>query len=555
MGCNSSKPAVATSAPQSASTTPPVVEQRPVVVEQEAPKPEEPPKEPEPVKEPEPIKEPVKEEAPKKKKKVKVPFQGFRGEIDKDAHCGFKICPDMPFLEVSDAGQARFSLPEEALTHVPSDDAMITKFKNGDWERKIYCNTKLQDEELELLKALQDEAKAAGDPVFSSIAAAGSRYLSTARRNVQKAWTMMQASMAWRREYFSSGPLTDASVAEDIKHGIVYFAGRDYALRPLMVIRANRIPQSWYDNNQIDKIIKVLVFHMEYLARYMIYPGRVENMIALIDLNGLGLTDVPFSALKQVYGVLNNHYGGRLYRLYICNLSWTLKTLSSAVMNLVTDRQRQKLCILGDAKAMKEEFTVHFALHHLEKDLGGTREDIKEFLPFPLLPGPFDKGYNGQPKANAVPDVHKVITRAGVIGRLWNSSWSEADNKKVQYEENAAPVLRKCGAPIPPELQEDEEEEEEEEAPAPAPQEKIPAQGVQEKPKEVQSLSLPVENRSLRTTGDGIKDQAQTLVIPDSQSPFGDEDPISRNVEDSAVDANSIGICGIFNCSPVSSTK
>merc|ERR1712039_268492 len=158
--------------------------------------------------------------------------------------------------------------------------------------------------------------------------------------------------VAWRKEFFAKGPLTADDVMEDMKHGIVYFCGRDFSLRPCLVIRANRIPKQWYANNELDRFIRLLVFNMEYLQRYMFVPSRVENITVLIDLNGMGITDVPMTALKDVYKILNSHYGGRLYRLYNTNHSWMLKPISSAVMALVTDRQRQKLCIVTSDKEM-----------------------------------------------------------------------------------------------------------------------------------------------------------------------------------------------------------
>jgi hypothetical protein len=375
---------------------------------------------------------------------------GFLGGIASDYHCGFKITAEPEFLRCSESKQAAFSLPAECLTHVPEPDQVITTFKTGDQERKISCNIKISDAEMELLKQLQSQA--ADTPIWPSVAVAAVRYISTARKNVEKAWTMMLESIEWKKEFFAKGPLTDELLASDIAHGIMYFSGRDYALRPLLVIRAARIPKRWYEEGAVEKFVRLIAFHMEYLIRYMIVPGRVENIICLIDLNGLGLADVPFSALKQVYSVLNRHYGGRLYRLYICNLSWTLKTLSSAVMNLVTDRQRQKLCILADSAQMKSEFSASFAAHHLETDLGGTRPEIKEFLPFPLLPGPFTKGYSGPPRSDAISNVHKVMTRAGFMGRLWDVTKSDEDNQKIQYEMGSADILRKCGITPPPEI-------------------------------------------------------------------------------------------------------
>lgn len=49
-----------------------------------------------------------------------------------------------------------------------------------------------------------------------------------------------EATQEWRKNYFRGGPITDSSVFEDMKHGIVYFTGRDRDLRPAMVVRGRR---------------------------------------------------------------------------------------------------------------------------------------------------------------------------------------------------------------------------------------------------------------------------------------------------------------------------
>merc|ERR1719210_365753 len=102
--------------------------------------------------------------------------------------------------------------------------------------------------------------------------------------NAVKAVEHMIATQEWRTEYFKDGPIVDDSMKEDLGYGIVYFTGRDQALRPLIVIRACRIPKKWYDENRVDKLVRVLIFHLEYFMRYMIVPGKVENLSVVVDL-------------------------------------------------------------------------------------------------------------------------------------------------------------------------------------------------------------------------------------------------------------------------------
>merc|ERR1719265_3090341 len=118
-------------------------------------------------------------------------------------------------------------------------------------------------------------------------------------------------------------------------------------MRPILIIRAERLPAEWHkDGTGVTRLIKMLVFCMEYLRRYMFVPGKIENIVVLVDLKNLGIADVPIKALKSIYSVLSHHYIVRVYRFYIVNMSYMLGTLVSVVTPILTDRQRQKLNFL-----------------------------------------------------------------------------------------------------------------------------------------------------------------------------------------------------------------
>lgn len=363
---------------------------------------------------------------------------------------GFKVVPEVDAFHCSEEGVAPHSLPIEALTFEPSTDTVITQFRNGDQERKIHCNIRLNDSELDRLTVMRGEARAQGLEFMPSVTAMSTRFLSRARMDPKKAVKLMKETHQWRLTYFqANGPLTDAALKEDFSHGIVYFIGRDSALRPAIVIRAHRIPQLWYKEGCIDKFIKILIYCMEYFLRYMVVPGKVENLNVIVDLAGLGVYQVPLTPLKEVYSVMSHHYIGRVFKFYVCNASRGLYTIAGVAKSILTDRQKQKLNMIEDPKELRQDF----ALHQLEKDLGGSREIVNQFYPFPLVPGPFAAGYAGGPNRDAVPDVHDALTANGAQGRLWDPKHSEEENTRLDYGSKAADVLRKCGLPVPPELQ------------------------------------------------------------------------------------------------------
>lgn len=369
---------------------------------------------------------------------------------------GFSTKSEGPALACKEENVGPFTLPQEALVFQPSGPDTVCEFKNGDKERKIHCNIKLSQQEQEALEGLQKEAANRGLSFLPSITVMATRFLSRARGDPNKALTLMQATQDWRLEYFKAGPVTDAQVFDDLKHGIVYFSGRDSSLRPTIIVRPRRIPQEWYKLKCIDRMIKLLIFCVEYMLYYMLIPGRIENNNIIVDLKGLGITQLPISALSDIYKVMSHHYIGRVFRFYVVNLSGMLNMISGAVTGLLTDRQKQKLCILNKV----EDLGQYFALHQLEEDLGGTAPIIKDFFPFPMPAGPFGEGVKTGARKDAVKGCHRALNQEGKIGHLWDPAKSDQENADVGWSSEAYDIFQKCNMPVPPNCPVPKKEEE-----------------------------------------------------------------------------------------------
>lgn len=372
--------------------------------------------------------------------------QETNDSLGKPTYCGFKAVTEPVVLIVAEENVSPFSLVEEALVYEPPPSKLIGTFKNGDKERKIHCNTKLTDQEVALLAELQRLAREEDKAFYPSLIVLATRYLSRARGDPRKALKLMEETQRWREQYFKAGPIReDASLMEDLSHGVIYFAGRDRDLRPTIVVRANRVPAAWYKGDCVDKVIRMLIFSMEYMLRYMLVPGRVENNNVIVDLKGLSASNVPINALKQVYSVMSLHYMGRVYKFYIVNLSPWLSALTTVAKQILTDRQRQKLVFISKVA----EFSEDFAAHQLETDFGGSRPILNTFYPFQLLPGPFDAGYKGGASQTAVPHVHRSLKAANVVGRLWDPSRSDDANTRLVWNLQAPEILERVGVKVP----------------------------------------------------------------------------------------------------------
>jgi len=361
---------------------------------------------------------------------------------------GFAVTAEDPVtITVEEASIAEFSLPQEMLSFSPPESIVVQQYNNGDQERNIHCNTRLTVEELELLNQVKLLARQQGVSLTPSIAVQATRFLSLARCNPCRALELMVAAQAARETFFQQ-PIVDRDVAEDLNLGFLYICGRDPSLRPIMVVRPARLPQEWIQNNCVDRMLKVVLFQMEYLCKYMFYPGRVENVVLVVDFAGVGISQIPLTLMREIHKVLTYQYPCRLAKVYICNLSGAVKLCFGTAKKILSCRQQQRL-IEVEVSKMSEVI----AASQLEEDLGGVRPVLTTFFPFQLPAGPFEVATSRATEAGPVPprvqNLHSAFTPQGLQGKLWDPRQSDEYNVHVETTAEAASLFERCGVPLP----------------------------------------------------------------------------------------------------------
>mmetsp|Transcript_2129 Transcript_2129/g.5395 ORF Transcript_2129/g.5395 Transcript_2129/m.5395 type:complete len:435 (+) Transcript_2129:120-1424(+) len=362
---------------------------------------------------------------------------------------GFDAVPEVQAVSVKDEHIAAHTLPLEALLLEPARNKTHHHFSSGLVERRLFLNTELEADELQHLEEMRAMAKSRGQVFLPYMTAQANRFLAHSLGNIAKSLETMQSVQEWRMDFFKI-PLASTTMIEDLKHGIVYWCGRDAELRPTLVFRANRIPDEWKRNSSWDKVIGIFIFCLEFCLRYMLVPGKVETWNIIIDLAGMGLRQIPVSALQAIQKKVGSAYPGRINKFYIVRMSKFLTPLVSVGKSMMSERQVQKLAFMKDVSGFADEF----ALSQLEKEFGGTRDEITQFFPFPLLPGPFTAGYSGQPDKKAVPNLHVVMTEACSRGNLWDGSRDPKENKQLPFDPEWAALLAGYGVSVPRRWQE-----------------------------------------------------------------------------------------------------
>mmetsp|Transcript_86132 Transcript_86132/g.230668 ORF Transcript_86132/g.230668 Transcript_86132/m.230668 type:complete len:549 (+) Transcript_86132:135-1781(+) len=341
---------------------------------------------------------------------------------------------------------SQFVFPQELLSFVPRDGDLKQHFKGGDWERKIYCNTALDDQELVKIEEFRQYQKDQKLFLPRSMEARILRYISHTRGDIVKAATAMQETSTWREEFFKKSLSdSDPDLLEALQLGFISFLGRDDGLRPVMFLNV-KVATAHPNVFTPDRCLKLIAFCMEFALRFLFLPGRVESQVVVIDLKDVSMYGFPTSALKPVISLLGKHYVGRLYQMYVVNAPYLVTGLYSVVKPMLSDRQQNKIIFVSNPKTL---FPTLMALHHLYEAYGGTRKESSgHSYPFEFLPGPFTAGYSGGPNPQATPDCHLAVSRETIIGTLRERSMTDAQ-VELPWSAEARVIFEKCGLSPP----------------------------------------------------------------------------------------------------------
>ena len=116
-----------------------------------------------------------------------------------------------------------------------------------------------------------------------------------------------KASYEWLKNYVewrisNIPPVLNDLCEELIRAGFLYIHGRDKKWRPLIVLNPTALLQfKHHDGEKLClEVIKWCVFVIEYMQKNIFLPGQIENYILIVDVNRLGVTEIPKSTLGNL---------------------------------------------------------------------------------------------------------------------------------------------------------------------------------------------------------------------------------------------------------------
>mmetsp|Transcript_11187 Transcript_11187/g.25442 ORF Transcript_11187/g.25442 Transcript_11187/m.25442 type:complete len:647 (-) Transcript_11187:59-1999(-) len=338
-------------------------------------------------------------------------------------------------------------LPIDVLLHVPSKEEV---FIHGN--RMIFLNTPLTDKEEDQITRLDNAYRDQGKSVPRCMLNSRLRAMQQAKGDVKKAMHILDTNYDVRLQRM---PVRESEVANDLRRGVLYWHGRDKCCRPVLVIRTANMDKEMVNSTQ--RITRLCTFQLEYMIRYGLYPGRVENWAVIVDMADAGHHGKPSVAfLKAIADALQNGYRYRMVWAKIVNVPWWFSGLWQVCKGFVPGDSIKKVEIMssGHMKSLQDLFVPS----QLEKRFGGTAENVEgpdDFYPPRFLASSCTDSDLQLPASSTLQShrLHSGLSRSSMEGSLWTkqttAEWLPLAKHSLLTATASNYVQEKCGYDFP----------------------------------------------------------------------------------------------------------
>ena len=98
-----------------------------------------------------------------------------------------------------------------------------------------------------------------------------------------------------------------------------------------------------------DQTIKACSFIMEYMLKNIHLPGQIENWILIVDVNKLGVTEIPAKLVGKVISCLSDNYRCKSRRMFILNTTMGVKFGWNIVQAFMRESTKKKISLTNKA--------------------------------------------------------------------------------------------------------------------------------------------------------------------------------------------------------------
>ena len=260
---------------------------------------------------------------------------------------------------------------EELYRFFPPQDEIISIDKSDPSKnyRYIFNGQPKTDFEKKKLKELSEYESKTGKFNYPSnwLESDTMRLLQASEYDIKKTYSTIDENIKW----LNSIPKTiNNRIITLLNSGFMYVYGRDHHLRPIIVCSIKTLKKVLSQKYSFDEINQCIIYLMNYIIKYLLIPGQVENWIVFVDFEDVGISDV--GEFKKILSTLSKQRG-RVFKNYFVNIGGFIKMSVKAAVSMFSSVAR-KLVILGSDELNKAQEII--SPENLEKKYGGTGPDI-----------------------------------------------------------------------------------------------------------------------------------------------------------------------------------
>lgn len=256
------------------------------------------------------------------------------------------------------------------------------------------------------------------------------RLLQASEYDIKKTYKSIQENIQFRN---SSSKIINNKILSVLNSGCLYVFGRDHHFRPIIIVSLKTCKNLISKKNMaFGDISESIIYLVNYILKYMLVPGQIENWVIFVDFKDIGLSDM--SEFKKILSVLNK-YRGRVYRNYIVNIGGFLKVAVKAALKVFGSASSKKLKILGSDELNKLQEII--SADNIQKKYGGSAPDIipEETKLFPPIMPSDNYAINGE-KLNIISEnaykemcLYSKPFKPFVISPKYEKLWKEENEK------------------------------------------------------------------------------------------------------------------------------
>jgi len=278
--------------------------------------------------------------------------------------------------------------PEVLFFSPPPSTVVDVDSCAGSHNRMIFLNVPLLEDEQTQLHALRAQymknnlhvVKNADCPGHIQYQRELLRVLQDMKGDPEKAFMAITQRYNFLRSVTNA--LSEQKLQANLASGFMYFHGRDKLQRPVLVVRPGKLDLSL----TADSLVEHIVFTLQWAIEYALVPGRVENWITLIDMEGAPSV-VSMDLLKELVNTLQNVYRYRSALTLVLHPPWIASVVWKTVQTFLPEDSKARVVWAAGKQGLQKVMSL-IQPHQLEQSFGGTAPNLKqgEFYPFKFFP-------------------------------------------------------------------------------------------------------------------------------------------------------------------------